>query len=346
MHNPSVPDAEWTVGAADAGVRLDKFLASPARLASRGRATDALVRGKVFLNGIEADPGDAARRLSAGDAVRVWMDRPGTSRRRPGPGRLGPIGVVYEDAALIVLDKPAGLLTVPLPAREAAPSVYDYIEDRLRSHGKRRPLVVHRIDRDTSGLVVFAKQAAAQARLKDQFRQRQPDRVYLAVVYGRPDPPRGTWHDRLLWDREALLQRPLRANDPRGTEAIAEYRLVEAFEGASLIEVRLVTGKQNQIRVQAARRGHVLVGEQRYLGGAEVERPIEFPRQALHAARLSFDHPDDGRRLAFEAPLPADLSELVGRLRGPDKAPRPMQKAEGTKAESGRRQNVDGRIKG
>ncbi len=311
-----MPDAEWTVDTADAGLRLDKFLAAPARLASRSRATEALARGKVFLNGAEATLAGAAHRLASGDTVRVWMDRPGSARRRPSGGRCGPLRIVYEDAALIVVNKPSGLLTVPLPAREAATSVSDYLEDRLRSHGKRRPLVVHRIDRDTSGLVVFAKQPAAQQRLREQFKRHEPERVYLAVVYGRPDPPTGTWRDRLLWDEDTLLQRTLRPDDPRGTDAVAEYRLVEVFEDTSLIEVSLVTGKQNQIRVQAEWRGHPLVGEQRYVRGAEAPPSIDFPRQALHAARLSFDHPDDGRHLTFQAPLPRDLDELLKWLRG------------------------------
>jgi 23S rRNA pseudouridine1911/1915/1917 synthase len=243
------------------------------------------------------------------------MDRPGSSKPATSGGKIRDLHVIYEDEALIVVNKPAGLLAVPLERRAEAPSVYDQIEAHFRSRGKRRPFVVHRIDRDTSGLVVFAKNGGAQDRLKQQFKRREPERVYLAVVYGEPSPPQGTWHDTLVWDQKALIQKETHPDDPRGKEAIADYRVLESFGGASLIEVRLRTGKRNQIRLQARLRGHTLVGEERYVFGPQQLRPIDFGRQALHAARLEFLHPDDGRPLEFEAPLPADLEGLIARLR-------------------------------
>jgi 23S rRNA pseudouridine1911/1915/1917 synthase len=306
---------EWTIDAADAGTRLDKFLAAPDRLASRGRASAALERGKVFLNGTELTIADAAARLSPGDRVRVWMDRPGSATAKPRERRIEDITVVYEDEALLVVNKPAGLLAVPLERKAEAPSVFDRLQDHFRSRGKRRPLVVHRIDRDTSGLVVFAKTVAAQQAIKDQFRRREPERVYLAVVYGTPSPASGTWRDHLVWDDKALIQKETHPNDPRASDAISEYRVLEAFDGASLIEVRLTTGRRNQIRIQARLRGHTLVGEKRYTYGPDELRTIAFERQALHAFRLSFLDPADGRRLTFDAPPPADFAALLERLR-------------------------------
>ena len=306
-------DLQWTAGSEDAGVRLDRFLAAADRLGSRARALAALDRGKIFLNGAEAAAADRATLLGIGDVVRAWMDRPGSARRRT--ARTGALEIVYEDDALLVLNKPAGLLVVPLERRGAAPSVYDLVEDHLRPRGKRRPLIVHRIDRDTSGLVVFAKIALAQERLREQFKRHEAERVYRAIVYGRPRPPVGAWRDQLVWDRRALIQKETHARDPRGKEAISEYRVLEAFRDASLIEVRLVTGKRNQIRIQARLRGHTLVGERRYVYGPELLRPLAFERQALHAYRLGFRHPMDERALQFEAPLPADLVELLARLR-------------------------------
>jgi len=308
-------NAEWVVPADEAGTRLDKFLASPARLGSRGRALDALERGKVFVNGEESAAGDASRRLVAGDAVRLWIDRPGSSKRRPRLGRSGDLDVVYEDEALLVVNKAAGMLSVPLERNPGVPSVYDHIAARLRSQGKRRPLVVHRIDQDTSGLVVFAKDAAAQKKLKLQFAKREPDRVYLAVVYGHPSPKQGTWRDVLVWDEKALIQKETHPRDPRGTPAISEYKTRETFRDATLLEVRLRTGRRNQIRLQARLRGHTLVGEQRYVYGPEVLRPIPFGRQALHAYQLGFTHPVDGRSITLEAPLPPDFEDLLARLR-------------------------------
>ncbi len=308
-------DSEWIVAEQDAGLRLDKFLAAPGRLGSRGRAADALARGKIFLNGAETTPADAAVRLAASDRIRVWMDRPGSARRPVALGDARDLRILYEDAAIVVLDKPAGVLSVPLERSGGARSVYADLKVYLSRRGRHRPHVVHRIDRDTSGLVIFAKTIAAQQALKDQFRRRLPERVYLAIVYGAPDPPSGTWQDSLVWDERALIQKETDRRDPRGKEAVCRYRTVERLGAASLVEVRLVTGKRNQIRLQARLHGHTLVGESRYVYGPDSLRPVAFPRQALHAWRLAFAHPSDGRPIAFEAPLPPDMAGLVDRLR-------------------------------
>ena len=307
--------ASWTVADDAAGVRLDKFLAAPERLGSRGRVTAALDRGKVFVNGAEACRADAGSLLRSGDVVRLWMDRPGSARPQRGASEVGDLEILHEDDVLIVVNKPAGLLAVPLERKSEAASAYEYLETHLRPHGKRRPLVVHRIDRETSGLVVFAKTLRAQEHLKDQFRRREPERVYWAVVYGHPQPAEGMWRDHLVWDSKTLIQKRTSEGDPRGKEAVSHYRVLEALPGASLVEVRLATGKRNQIRLQARLRGHTLVGERRYVYGPESLRPIAFPRQALHAHRLSFRHPADERLLSFEAPLPDDFAGLLARLR-------------------------------
>lgn len=229
--------------------------------------------------------------------------------------RARDLDIVFEDSWLIVINKPPGLLSVPLERKADAPSAFDLVERYLRPFGKRRPLVVHRIDQDTSGLVVFAKSPEAHARLKAQFRRREPDRVYLAVVYGHPDPREGRWRDHLVWDEKALIQKKTHPRDPRAQEAISDYRVRERYRDTSLLEVRLQSGRRNQIRLQARLRGHTLVGEKRYTFGPDTLRPIQFERHALHAWRLAFDHPDDGVRCEFEAPLPADLDALITRLR-------------------------------
>jgi len=315
MTRPPVTVPRWRVTEDEAGRRLDTFLASPNRLGSRSRVVTALDRGRVFVNDVESAAADGASRVKAGDEVCVWTDRPGTARRRPDVIRRSALRIVFEDDDLIVLDKPAGLLSVPLDVREAAASIFEQVEDHLRRSGKRRPLVVHRIDRDTSGLVIFAKHAEAQRQLKEQFRRREPERIYWAVVYGCPDPPAGTWRDRLVWDDRASIQKETHRNDPNGLDAIADYRVVERFATTSLIEVRLETGKRNQIRIQARLRGHTLVGERRYVFGPDTLRPLAFPRHALHACRLAFRHPADGRPLRLEAPVPDDLATLLDRLR-------------------------------
>jgi 23S rRNA pseudouridine1911/1915/1917 synthase len=311
----TTPALRWRALPADAGVRLDKFLASPDRLGSRARATTALERGKVFVNEQEASRADAGRRLAAEDEVRVWQDRPGTAKGRAALGRSTDLDVVYEDSEIVVVNKPPGILTVPLERRPSAPSVYAQIVERLRSHGKRKPFVVHRIDRDTSGLVLFARTTEAQLRLKAQFKARTADRVYLAIVYGHPQPAHGTWRDVLVWDEKALIQKETHPTDPRGTMAVSRYRTLETFANATSIEVELESGRRNQIRLQARLRGHALVGEQRYVFGPDSTRPIKFGRQALHARHLALEHPSDGRRLEFEAPMPEDIKELLNELR-------------------------------
>ena len=307
-------DSTWTIGEQDAGLRLDKFLADPQRLGSRGRAVTALERGKILLDDQEMSLRDASRRLAAGAVVRVWIDRPGSAKRRPRLGPSGPLDIVFEDEHLIVVNKPAGLLSVPLDGSHDVPSVAQHL-GQLKGQARRRAFVVHRIDQDTSGLVMFARNGEAQQRLKAQFARHEPERVYLAVVYGHPDPPSGTWRDRLVWDDKAMIQKATHPRDPRGTDAICRYHVVESFEHASLIEVRLETGRRNQIRIQARQRGHTLVGEERYVYGPEVLRPIDFGRQALHAARLTVRHPASGDAMTFEAPLPQDFRDLLARLR-------------------------------
>jgi 23S rRNA pseudouridine1911/1915/1917 synthase len=313
----------WIIASAEEGARLDKYLAAADRLGSRGRAGAAIARGKVFLNDREVGPAQAGVRLATGDRVRVWMDRPGSASRRhaapsrrAGGGLPGSLEIVFEDSLLLVVNKPAGLLTVPLPRRPDETSVYRELAEHFRSR-KRSPHVVHRIDRDTSGLVLFATDTRTQQALKAQFVRREPERIYLAVVAGCPSPQEGTWRDRLAWDRVSLVQQETDRRDRRGVEAVSHYRLAEPLAGASVLEVRLHTGKRNQIRIQAALRGHPLIGERQYAGvpreGHAAVRT--FPRQALHAWRLGFAHPADGRPLQFEAPIPDDMAALIRQLR-------------------------------
>lgn len=309
-------DQQWTVEADEAGQRLDKFLAAAERAGSRSRASDAVARGRVFVNGVEATAEAGARLVRAGDVVRLWMDRPGTARRTPRPPVRHGLEIVHEDDDLVVVNKPAGLLTVPLDGESQVASVLAMLHDRFRSHRMRTPLVVHRIDRDTSGLVVFALHPAAREALVAQFAKRTPERVYLALVVGHPDPPSGSWRDRLRWDEDACLQRAARDDDPEAKDAESDYRVVISFSETSLVEVRLRTGRQGQIRVQAQLRGHALVGDRRYRPRpGDAGHGVTFPRQALHAQRLAFDHPTDGRRMEFTAPMAGDFQELVDRLR-------------------------------
>ena len=309
-------DQTWRVSIEEAGQRLDKFLATAGRAGSRSRAADAIARGRVFIDGEEVDASAGARLVRDGEQVRLWMDRPGSASKAPRPPVRDGLEIVHEDADLVVVNKPPGLLTVPLDGDSAAPSVLALLWDRFRSHRTREPLVVHRIDKDTSGLVLFALHDKARAALVSQFVHRTPERAYLALVNGHPVPPEGTWRDRLTWDEEAFVQRRARDDDAEARDAECEYRVVSTFAEASLLEVRLHTGRQGQIRAQAQMHGHPLVGDRRYRPREGTPgHELRFPRQALHAQRLAFDHPSEPRRVEFMAPTPPDLREFLDKLR-------------------------------
>jgi 23S rRNA pseudouridine1911/1915/1917 synthase len=309
-------DKNWQVSESEAGLRLDKWLATQERLGSRSKALSAIERGKVFVNGAEQTVADAARRVLAGETVRLWMDRPGSAERRYSERRDSGLHLLYEDSSLLVINKPPGLLTVPLPSQPDEPSLLDLVKHHLRSSKKSATLVVHRIDRDTSGIVVFAKTIEAQKNLQDQFERRKAERVYLAVVYGRLKPETGTWRDFLVWDQDELRQKRAERRDRNAKEAICHYRALETFSGTTLIEVSLVTGKRNQIRVQAGLRGHPLVGEKKYVYEPAPSNKIKFGRQALHARQLKFLHPLNARPMSFEVAPPEDFQELINNLRG------------------------------
>jgi 23S rRNA pseudouridine1911/1915/1917 synthase len=309
-------DKNWQVSESEAGLRLDKWLATHERLGSRSKALSAIERGKVFVNGAEQTVADAARRVLAGETVRLWMDRPGSAERRYSERRDSGLHLLYEDSSLLVINKPPGLLTVPLPSQPDEPSLLDLVKLHLRSSKKSATLVVHRIDRDTSGIVVFAKTLEAQKNLQDQFERRKAERVYLAVVYGRLKPETGTWRDFLVWDQDELRQKRAERRDRNAKEAICHYRALETFSGTTLIEVSLVTGKRNQIRVQAGLRGHPLVGEKKYVYEPAPSNKIKFGRQALHARQLKFLHPLNARPMSFEVAPPEDFQELINNLRG------------------------------
>ena len=227
--------------------------------------------------------------------------------------------MVYEDVHLLVADKDPGVLSVPLPGKHS-PNLKDMLDDYLVSQ-KREAFPVHRIDRYTSGLVVFAKNRKAWQGLVAQFRAHSPERVYLALVRGEVREEQGTLRHHLELTTDGFRQRVARQG---GTEAVTHYRVLERLPGVTLLEVRLETGLKNQIRVQFRAFGHPLVGDRHY-AAAEVQE-VDLRRQALHAARLAFDHPATGRRVVFEAPVAADLERLLARLRRQPRKPRQTPK--------------------
>lgn len=245
-----------------------------------------LQHGRVRVNGVVVRRGDV--RVAAGDRVELGAPPPAPI---PAPLRL-----VHEDADVLVIDKPPGLLTIA-DASERERTAYRLLRDWLEDRDAGRLFVVHRLDRETSGLLVFARTGAAKAALQAQFAARAPERRYVARVEGVMRADAGTLTTRLVQDR-GLRVRPIR--DARtGREAITRYRVLARDADSTLVELSLVTGRRGQIRAQLAELGHPIVGDRAF-----GSRRDPLRRLCLHATRLGFVHPD-GRHMAFDSPAPS-----------------------------------------
>jgi 23S rRNA pseudouridine1911/1915/1917 synthase len=245
-----------------------------------------LEQGRVRVNGAVVRRGDVA--VAAGDRVELGA--------APPPSLPSPLALVHEDSALIVIDKPSGLLTIAA-ANERERTAYRMLRDWLDARAAGRVFVVHRLDRETSGLIVFARTAAAKEALQAQFKARTAERVYLARVEGALRDDAGTLTSRLAEDR-SLRVRPV--EDARtGRAAITRYRVLTRGREETLLEVTLVTGRRAQIRAQLAAVGHPIVGDRAY-----GSRRDPLRRLGLHATRLGFVHPGGGRVVFTSAPPP------------------------------------------
>ena len=305
------------------GERLDKALAEASGL-SRERIKALLGEGRVTLDGAAATQASAKPVAGAVFAIHI----PAAVPAEAAPQDI-PLTIVFEDDHLIVVDKPAGLVVHP-----AAGNLDGTLVNALLHHcagqlsgigGVARPGIVHRIDKDTSGLLVVAKTDAAHEGLARQFADHSLERAYLAVTAGRPLPPAGTVTGAIARSNTNRKKMALVADGPnrptRGKHAVTHYRTLERFTDAALVECRLETGRTHQVRVHLGSIGHPLVGDPVYGRTPPRLRPLlrqlGFARQALHAAVLGFVHPIDGARMRFESPLPDDMTQLLVELRGP-----------------------------
>jgi len=277
---------------------------------SNAEAKGLIASGCVALNRRTVTKPD--ERVVAGDRVVVAAEKD-RSYRSVSTAPRGGDGwrVVHEDDDLVVVDKDAGVLTVP-----TVTPVGDSLEEMLlaayRKRGHKKPAlyVVHRIDRFTSGLVVFARNHPAAMELRRQFKERTPERIYLAAACGKVEPEHGRLTHALGENLKSLKVHVV-ANASEGRPASLRYRVLERFPHATLLEVTLETGRRNQIRVQFAADGHSIVGDLAYGHPSEL-----IPRVALHAHRLGFDTPRGRKPLQFESPVPADIKRLITKLRG------------------------------
>jgi 23S rRNA pseudouridine1911/1915/1917 synthase len=297
-----------------AGGRLDKGLAEATGL-SRARVQVLIALGAVAVDGKVVTQPSAKVAADAPFAI----DVPPTADSEARPQDI-PLDVVFEDEHLIVVDKPAGLVVHP-----AAGNLDGTLVNALLHHcagqlsgigGVARPGIVHRIDKDTSGLLVVAKSDAAHEGLARQFADHSIERAYLAVCNGHPTPAEGTISARVgRSDANRKKMAVLPKESSRGKHAVTRYKTLRKMPHCSLVECRLETGRTHQVRVHLASIGHPLVGDPVYGRANSALRPVlqklGFRRQALHAAVLGFIHPVTGHSLSFSSDLPPDMAELI-----------------------------------
>ncbi len=308
---------ETLTGSIQVPGRLDKALADATEL-SRERVKALMTEGRVELDGQVVT--SASSKAQAGSSFSIHLPPPSDPQAFP---QDIPIDVVYEDEHLVVVDKPAGMVVHPAagnPDGTLVNALLHHCRGQLSGiGGVARPGIVHRIDKDTSGLLVVAKSDVAHEGLAKQFADHSLERAYLAVCAGHPSPPSGTVDARIgRSDRDRKKMAVLPADSTRGKHAVTHYKTLEKLDNSALIECRLETGRTHQVRVHLASIGHPLIGDPVYGRTPAAIRPIlkalSFNRQALHAGRLGFIHPVTGSRLSFSSELPDDLRELIDQL--------------------------------
>ena len=329
------PFLEEKVIVVDAGqdpLRIDRFLLDRTNRLSRSRIQDGLRAGTITVNGDSVKPNYKVR---PADAIRLLLPR----QRDPDAGLLAqpmPLDVVHEDGDLLVVNKPAGLVVHP-GVGNPDETLVNGLAHHLRGldlpvaagNEHDRPGLVHRIDKDTSGLLVVAKTPWAMTHLARQFFEHSVRRRYVALVWGAPDPPDGTIEASLARDPADRRRMHVTRDPADGKHAITHYRTLEDLYYVSLVECELETGRTHQIRVHLSSRGHPLFNDARY-GGDRIRKGTVFskyrrfventfaamPRQALHARTLGFTHPTTGAELHFEVAPPADFAAALERWRG------------------------------
>lgn len=315
MSGAEPPRERLVVAEAD-NARIDAWLAAHHTDLSRSRAAQLLEQGRVLVNGA---PARKSQRLSSGDVIEVDMPV-------PVPSAIAaediPLVIVYEDADLLVIDKPAGLVVHPAPGHRSGTLVnalLHHVSDLSGIGGVLRPGIVHRLDRDTSGLMIVAKNDAAHRRLASALKRREVRRIYLAAAWGHLP------QDRMEIEApigRARSDRKRMAVLPDGRTARTRIHRIARWRAADLVQAELESGRTHQIRVHLAHIGHPVVGDATYGQGAERgmsgpdrrwagELARRVPRQFLHAMRLRFLHPRTGAELRFDSRLPPDLAEAA-----------------------------------
>lgn len=304
---------KFTAGSNDTSERLDLFISARAGV-SRSSAQRLIRQALVQIN---SHPVKASYRLRVGDIIELRIpEEPKTTLL---PEDI-PLDVIHEDRHIIAINKPAGIVIYPAAGHRSGTLLNGLIArcDKLASAGSPlRPGVVHRIDKDTSGAILFAKDDNAYHELARQFQEREIQKTYLALVFGNPRHDAGNIRSeigRSLSDRKKMSIRTR-----RGKEAITEYEVLKRFSAAALVRVLLITGRTHQIRVHFSSFGHPVLGDSTYGRKAAVEigrTTVRFKRQMLHAHQITFRHPASGKRIEVSAPLPEDMKKAITALEG------------------------------
>jgi 23S rRNA pseudouridine1911/1915/1917 synthase len=315
-----VPPLTLTVAEENDGVRLDRFLAS-VLAESRSQFQRLIKEHRVLVDG---HPAKANQQVKTGQAVVLDVPEPIDPAPAPEPLELP---ILYQDADLIVVDKPAGMVVHPAAGHQSGTLVnalLHHIDDLSGIGGEKRPGIVHRLDRGTSGLMVVAKHDAAHEELSRQFQDREVEKEYLALVWGvvqagrRIDEPIG---------RDPVNRKKMSARARRSREAVTRIVRAEHLNPAvTLAQIAIHTGRTHQIRVHLSAIGHPIVGDSLYGGvhrrvAGDIRAVMHLQRPFLHAAHLVFKHPADGRRMEFLSPLPSDLQNVLDDLRQAQEQP-------------------------
>lgn len=311
-------------------LRVDKFLMNMIENTTRNKIQQAAENGSILVNDVAVK---SNYKVKAGDVVRLVLAHP-TYEQLLTPENI-PLDIVYEDDQLLVINKPAGMVVHPGHGNYSGTLVnaLAYHFENLPMNSSERPGLVHRIDKDTSGLLVVAKTDFAMAYLTKQFAEKTSEREYVALVWGNIEEDEGTVEDNIGRHDTNRMRMAVHESDEKGKHAVTHYKVLERFGYVTLVSCQLETGRTHQIRVHMKHIGHTLFNDERY-GGDSILKGTTFtkykqfvencfkvlPRQALHAKTLGFEHPITKEFLRFDSPIPQDLQECIDKWRVYSKA--------------------------
>jgi 23S rRNA pseudouridine1911/1915/1917 synthase len=299
-------DSNQSLSVDAGGQRLDVYLAGAVPEVSRSHWKGLIQDAWVTVNGSTCKPNHT---LKAGDKV-CWSI-PGEAATEPQPEDI-PLDILFEDETVLVLNKPPGLVVHPAVGNESGTLLNALLFHDPVFHALDRAGIVHRLDKDTSGVMVVTKSDASMAELQRQFKARETKKEYLALVWGHP-PPSG--RIETLIGRHPVHRKKMAVLEEGGREAVSNFQTLEQFSDVALVEVEIETGRTHQIRVHLSHLGHPVVGDTVYGRARKNRLPLAPERQMLHAAKLEFTHPSTGKRISFNAPLFDDMFQLLELLR-------------------------------